>query len=141
MISYDPNNIFARILRGELPCHRIHEDEHTLAFLDIMPQSEGHTLVLPKAPAVTLLDLPADALSEAMQVTQRLAGVIVRTLGADGFKIAQFNGEAAGQTVFHVHFHIIPRWAGVSAKSHAQHKADQEALAALAVRLRAALDA
>jgi len=139
-MSYDTTNVFARILRGEIPCHRVYEDDATLAFMDIMPQAEGHTLVIPKAPAVTLLDLPADVLGPLLRTTQRIAAAVQHVTGCPGFMIAQLNGPAAGQTVFHAHFHIIPRWGGVDLGLHARAQGDHAELARMAERIRAALD-
>ncbi|MDY0013050.1 MAG: HIT family protein [Rhodocyclaceae bacterium] len=138
-MAYDNNNIFARILRGELPCVRLYEDEATLAFMDIMPQAEGHTLVLPKEPAETLLELSPEAASAAIRTTQHLARAVQAAVGAEGVFIGQFNGAASGQTVPHVHFHIIPRWEGVQVKGHARDKADMDHLELLAQRIIAAL--
>ena len=138
-MAYDNHNIFARILRGELPCVRLYEDESTLAFLDIMPQAEGHTLVLPKEPAETLLDLSPAAAAATIHTTQRLARAVRAAVGAEGLLISQFNGAAAGQTVPHVHFHIIPRWEGVGLKAHGGERADPDQLELLAGRIIAAL--
>lgn len=138
-MSYDPQNIFARILRGELPCVRVYEDAATLAFLDIMPQAEGHTLVLPKEPAATLLDLSPAAAAATIQVTQKVARAVQVAVGAEGLLISQFNGAAAGQTVPHVHFHILPRWEGIRLKAHGRDKADPDQLELLAERIIAAL--
>lgn len=139
-MAYDPENIFAKMLRGEIPCHKIYEDEDTLAFLDIMPMSEGHTLVITKAPAEGLFDVEPDALAKTMAVVQKLAAKIRDAVDADGVLIKQYNGEAAGQTVFHLHFHIVPRKEGMPLKGHAREMADQDELAALAEKLRAAID-
>ena len=107
-MTYDPNNVFAKVLRGELPCHKIYEDEDTLAFLDIMPRSEGHALVITKEKARDLFDVSPKALVKLMAVVRKIAPQIKEAVGADGVLIAQFNGAAAGQTVFHLHVHIIP---------------------------------
>ncbi|MBP7900089.1 MAG: HIT family protein, partial [Acinetobacter sp.] len=104
-MAYDDQNIFARILRGELPAIKIYEDDQVLAFMDIMPQAEGHTLVIPKTPAVTLLDLPADAAAYTIQIAQKIARAIESALDVKGIVLMQLSGEAAGQTVPHVHFH------------------------------------
>ena len=135
-MQYDPSNIFARIIRGELPCHKVYEDDHTLSFVDIMPQSEGHTLVLPKTPTVILTDLPTPALQTTMLVIQKVARAVIRAVDAPGFILSQFNGEVAGQTVPHVHFHIIPCFPGKTLKEHNRVQADADALAALAERIR-----
>jgi histidine triad (HIT) family protein len=135
-MTYDPNNIFAKVLKGELPCHKIYEDEHTLAFLDIMPRSDGHALVVTKADASDLFDVSPEALASLMGVVQKLGPVIKEAVGADGVLIQQFNGAAAGQTVFHLHVHIIPRKEGESLKPHAGITADPAALAATAKKIR-----
>ncbi len=109
---YDPQNIFAKILRGESPCVRIFDDDVALAFMDIMPRTKGHCLVIPKVPARNLLDVPAAALARFMPSVQRLALAAKRGLSADGVSVMQFNDAAGGQEVFHLHFHVMPRWAG-----------------------------
>ncbi len=139
-MRYDPSNPFAKILRGELPCIKLAESDDAVAIMDIMPQAEGHVLVIPKAPAAELFDLPEPALLGAARMTQRLARAVRATLRPDGVFIGQFNGAAAGQTVAHVHFHIIPRWKGVELRLHARDMADPAALEALAERIRAQLD-
>lgn len=139
MASYDPQNIFAKIIRGELPCHKVYEDDKVLAFLDIMPRSTGHTLVLPKVAARNLLDVSADDLNSVMAVAQRIAKVAMSALDADGVTIQQFNEGAGGQVVFHLHFHVIPRKASVPMKPPASEKEKPEALAETAKKLAAAL--
>lgn len=136
-MSYDNNNIFARILRGELPCHKVFEDAHTLAFMDIMPQAEGHTLVIPKAPAVDLMDVPADHLGPLLATTQRAARAVKAAFGAPGVMTAQLSGAAAGQTVFHVHFHVIPRFDGIDLRFHARGMEKPDILARHADMIRA----
>ena len=138
-MTYDTNNIFARILRGELPCHKVYEDDQTLAFMDVMPQAEGHTLVIPKAAGVGLLDTPTDALQAVIATTQKVARAVKTALDAPGVMIVQLNGAPAGQTVFHLHFHIIPRSEGLQLKFHARDMEKPEVLAALAAKIRAAL--
>jgi histidine triad (HIT) family protein len=138
-MDYRQDNIFARILRGELPAHRVFEDDHSLAFMDIMPQAEGHTLVIPKYPAVDLFDVPPDHLSRTIETTQRVARAVQRAFAAEGVMIAQLSGAAAGQTVFHLHFHILPRHAGVDFRMHARDMAPPELLADHASRVRQAL--
>ena len=135
-MSYDPNNVFAKVLRNELPSHKIYEDEDTLAFLDIMPRSEGHALVITKERATNLFDVSPEALAKLMAVVQKLAPEIKEAVGADGVLIAQYNGAAAGQTVFHLHVHIIPRKVGMELKPHAGKMADQAVLAATAEKIR-----
>jgi histidine triad (HIT) family protein len=135
-MTYDPNNIFAKILRGELPCHKIYEDENTLAFLDIMPRTEGHALVITKTQARDLFDASPEALADIMAVVQKLGPEIKNAVGADGVLIQQFNGAAAGQTVFHLHVHILPIKEGRPLKAHAGEMADQATLAATAEKIK-----
>ena len=135
-MAYDENNIFAKVLRGEIPCHKIYEDEDTLAFLDIMPRTEGHALVITKEKARDLFDVRPETLAKLMAVVQKLAPKIKEAVGAEGVLIQQFNGAAAGQTVFHLHVHIIPRKEGVELKPHAGKMADQAQLAATAEKIR-----
>jgi histidine triad (HIT) family protein len=133
---YDPQNIFARIIRGDAPCYKLYEDDDVLAFLDLYPQSAGHTLVIPKrSAAVNLLDVDTPALCQVMTVVQRLTRVIVDELQPEGVQVAQFNGAAAGQTVFHIHVHIVPRYAGTGMGVHAAQEADRGELEALQARL------
>jgi histidine triad (HIT) family protein len=139
MPNYDPNNIFAKILRGELPCNKVYEDDKTLAFLDIMPRQPGHTLVLPKAPARNLLDVSTDDLAHVMVVAQKIAKAAMTAFGADGITIQQFNEGAGGQVVFHLHVHVIPRKSGVPMKPPASEKEKPEVLAEHAKKLAAAL--
>jgi len=140
-MSYRDDNVFAMILRGDLPAHRVYEDEHTFAFMDIMPQAEGHTLVIPKYPAVDLFDLPAEYLNRTIDTTQRVARAVQQAFAAEGIMIAQLSGAAAGQTVFHIHFHILPRAAGVDFRMHARDMAPPDVLADHARRVREALAA
>lgn len=137
-MAYDNQNIFAKILRGELPAIKVYEDEHTLAFMDIMPQADGHTLVIPKAPAVTLLDLPAESAAYTIQIVQKIARAMEKGLDAPGIFLMQLSGEAVGQTVPHVHFHLIPRSVHELGK-HAIQMGDQEKIKALAEKIKAAL--
>jgi histidine triad (HIT) family protein len=139
MPSYDPNNIFAKILRGELPCHKVYEDDKALAFLDIMPRAPGHALVLPKAPARNLLDVSPDDLAHVMQVAQKIAKASMKVFGADGITVQQFNESAGGQVVFHLHVHVIPRHEGVAMKPPASVKAEPSELSDQALKLAAAL--
>ncbi len=139
MPAYDPNNIFAKILRGELPCHKVYEDDKTFAFLDIMPRAPGHTLVLPKSPARNLLDVAPDDLAAVIKVAQRIAKVSVQAFGADGVTIQQFNEAAGGQVVFHLHVHVIPRKDGIAMKPPATVKEAPDVLAEQAKKLAAAL--
>jgi histidine triad (HIT) family protein len=139
MPNYDPQNIFAKILRGEIPCHKIYEDERALAFLDIMPRAPGHTLVIPKAPARNLLDIDPADLAHVHQVAQKIAKAQMKAFSADGITIQQFNESAGGQVVFHLHVHVIPRHAGVSMKPAASFKEDNAVLSDHALKLAAAL--
>jgi histidine triad (HIT) family protein len=139
-MTYDPGNIFARILRGEVPAHKVFEDTHTLAFMDVMPQSEGHALVIPKWAAENLFDLPPDSLAATILTTQRVARAVKKAFDAPGIMIAQLNGRGAGQSVFHIHFHIVPRYEGIDLRFHARDMADPQLLAGHAARIRAALD-
>lgn len=139
--GYDPGNIFAKILRGEAPAHRVFEDEHSLAILDVMPQSDGHTLVLPKVPARDLFDLPPEALNAVMATTRRVAQGLQEAFRPDGLTLTQYNGAAAGQTVFHFHMHVIPRWADRPLRGHGRGFADPARLEEQAKRLRGVLAA
>jgi len=139
MAAYDPNNIFAKILRGELPAYKVYEDDKVLAFLDIMPRAPGHTLVLPKAAARNLLDVGADDLAAVMKAAQKIAKAGMQAFGADGVTLQQFNESAGGQVVFHLHVHVIPRKAGVPMKPPASEKEKPDVLAENAKKLAAAL--
>ena len=137
-MAYDDQNIFARILRGELPAIKIYEDDQVLAFMDIMPQADGHTLVIPKTPAVTLLDLPADAAAYTIQIVQKVAQAMEKALDAKGIVLMQLSGASAGQTVPHVHFHLIPSSVHELGR-HAVQMGDQDKIQALAEKIKAAL--
>lgn len=139
MLSYDTQNIFAKILRGELPCYKVYEDDKVFAFLDIMPRAPGHTLVLPKAPARNVLDVDSDDLAAVAKVAQKIAKAAMTVFDADGITVQQFNEGAGGQVVFHLHVHVIPRKAGVAMKPPASEKEKPEVLSAHAAKLAAAL--
>ena len=139
MPSYDPNNIFAKILRGELPCYKVYEDDKTLAFLDIMPRTTGHTLVLPKVPARNILDIGGEDLAHVMAVAQKVARGAMKAFSADGITIQQFNEGAGGQVVFHLHVHVIPRKTGVAMKPPASEKEKPDVLAEHAKKLAEAI--
>ena len=139
MAAYDQNNLFAKILRGELPCHKIYEDDKALAFLDIMPRAPGHALVLPKAPARNILDISPDDLAYVIKVAQKIAMASVQIFRADGVTIQQFNESAGGQVVFHLHVHVIPRKQGVAMKPPATVKEAPDVLADQAKQLATAL--
>ena len=135
---YDDQNIFAKILRGEMPCHKVHEDDRTLAFMDIMPRVDGHALVIPKAPSRNLLDIEPADLQHLIMVAQKIAKTAKTVFEADGVALWQFSEAAAGQVVFHTHFHILPCREGVAIRPPGQ-MGDQERIAAHAEKLRAAL--
>ena len=137
-MTYDDQNIFARILRGELPAIKVYEDDQVLAFMDIMPQADGHTLVIPKSPAVTLLDLNPEVAAYTIQIVQKIAKAIEKGLGVEGIVLMQLSGTAAGQTVPHVHFHLVPTSLHNLGK-HALVMGDQEKIKALAEKIKAAL--
>jgi histidine triad (HIT) family protein len=139
MATYDPNNIFAKIIRGELPCHKIYEDDRAFVFLDIMPRAPGHTLIIPKSPARNLLDVAPDDLAHVMRVAQKIAKAGMRAFSADGITLVQFSEPASGQEVYHLHVHIIPRKEGVAMRPPASHKEDNAVLAEHAKALIAAL--
>jgi histidine triad (HIT) family protein len=139
MPSYDPNNVFAKILRGELPAHKVYENDKSFAFLDIMPRAPGHTLVIPKAPARTIVDIEPDDLADLIKTTQAIARAAVKVFSADGLTIHQFNEPAGGQVVFHLHVHVIPRKNGVALKPPASVKEEPAVLSEHALKLAAAL--
>jgi len=138
-MAYDPANIFAKILRGEIPAHTIHEDDHVLAFLDIMPRAAGHALVIPKAPARNLLDVAPADLAAVMAVAQRVAQAQMKVFAAEGITVTQHNEKAGGQEVFHLHVHVIPRHAGIDLRPPLSYKEAPEVLAHQATQLKAAL--
>ena len=138
-MAYDSSNIFAKILRGEMTAHKIYEDDSTIAILDVMPQADGHTLIIPKTEAENLFDLEPQMAEAVMRVGQRVAQAVRRAFQPDGITLMQFNGAEAGQTVFHFHLHVIPRYAGQALRSHGRGFADPAVLAEQAERLRTAL--
>jgi histidine triad (HIT) family protein len=140
-MSYDPDNIFAKILRGQIPCHKVYEDAEALVFMDVMPQSPGHVLVVPKAASRNLFDADPAVLAKMTLLVQKVAVAAKAAFAADGVSIAQFNELAGGQTVFHLHFHIIPRFEGQPLQTHARKMEDGAVLAANAEKLKAALAA
>lgn len=137
--TYDTNNIFAKIIRGEIPCHKVYEDEHALVFMDVMPQSPGHALVVPKAASRNVLDADPATLIRLIPLVQRVAQAARRAFAADGISIIQYNEPAGGQSVFHLHFHVIPRYEGQALKPHSGTMEKAEVLAPLAAKLKAAL--
>lgn len=137
---YDRDNVFAKILRGDLPAHKVFEDDATFAFMDIMPRGDGHCLVIPKKPARNLLDVEADSLAAVMRTVQKVSRAAVKAFDADGLTVQQFNEAAGGQIVFHLHVHILPRFEGVKLRPHTGEMADQSVLAEQADRIRAALE-
>ena len=138
-MAYDSDNIFAKIIRGEAPAFKVYEDEHSIAFVDVMPQVDGHTLVIPKDDAENLHDADPTVLGATIQTVQTVADAVKKAFDAPGIMIAQLNGSAAGQTVFHLHFHILPRFEGLEFKMHARDMEDFETLEAHAQRIRAQL--
>ena len=141
MSDYDPANIFAKILRGELPSQRVYEDEKTIAIMDIMPRADGHALVIPKAPSRTFLNMAPADIAATYSTVQMIARAAKAAFGADGITIQQFNESAGGQVVFHTHVHVLPRRTGVSLRPHTGEMAKPEVLEAHAAKLRAALGA
>jgi histidine triad (HIT) family protein len=139
MMPYDPNNIFAKILRGELPKIAVYEDEHTLAFMDIMPAVEGHVLVIPKETGETIFDISPEAAAHTIRATQKVAAAVKKALGVPGVMLAQLNGSAAGQTIPHVHFHVLPRVAGADLHFHGKAMVKPDVLEPVAAKIRAAL--
>ena len=138
-MAYDTNNIFAKILRGEIPCVKVFEDAGTLAFMDVMPEAEGHVLVLPKEAARDILDLSAEGLRAMMATVQRVAKAVDRALAPDGIQLKQYTRASAGQSIFHVHFHVLPRWEGVELAPHGKAMVDAARLEPVAAKIRAAL--
>ena len=138
-MAYDENNIFAKILRGELPAHTVYEDADVIAFMDIMPQAPGHTLVVPRAASRNLLDAAPETLARLLPAVQRLAHAVKKAFDADGVTVMQFNEAAGGQTVYHLHVHVIPRMDGVALAKHTGGMEKGEVLAAHAARIKAAL--
>jgi histidine triad (HIT) family protein len=138
--EYQADNVFAKILRGELPAHRIFEDDDTLAFMDIMPRCKGHSLVIPKRPARNLLDVDPGSLAAVIRTTQKIARASMKAFAADGVTVQQFNETAGGQVIFHLHFHVLPRFAGIALKPHTGEMERPEVLAEHARMLREALE-
>ncbi len=138
--NYDPENIFAKILRGEMPCVKVYEDEHVISFMDIFPQAPGHTLVVPREPVRNALEMSDGALQATIVRVKRIARAVKTALAPDGIVITQFNGAPAGQTIFHVHFHIIPRQEGVALGAHGGGQADMDVLKDQAARIAAAIE-
>jgi len=136
---YDPSNVFAKILRGELPCHKLYEDDATFAFMDIMPRGRGHCLVIPKQPARNILDVSPESLAAVALTAQKLARAVVKAFNADGVTVQQFNEPAGGQVVFHLHVHVLPRFDGVPLKPPTTEMEKPEVLEANAEKIRAAL--
>jgi len=139
MTAYDQSNVFAKILRGELPSHTVYEDTDTLAIMDIMPRADGHVLVVPKAPYRNIFDAPAEALNAVALTTQKLARAVKAAFSAEGVTIQQFNEAAGGQVVFHLHVHVMPRFEGVALRPHTGAMEKNEVLASNAEKIREAL--
>jgi len=140
-MAYDTHNIFAKILRGEIPCHKVYEDDDVIAFLDVMPQGPGHTLVVPKAAARNLLDADPPMLAKLLPVAQKIARAVKAAFNADGISVFQYNEPAGGQSVFHLHIHVVPRFDGVALKPHSGKMEDPTVLAPNAEKVRKALAA
>ena len=138
-MTYDPNNIFAKILGGQIPSVKVYEDDKTLAFMDVMPEAEGHVLVIPKEGAENILDLSPAGLAALMATTQKVAKAVDKALAPDGILLKQYNRAAAGQSVFHVHFHIVPRWEGVPMAPHGKVMVQAAQLEPIAAKIRRAL--
>jgi histidine triad (HIT) family protein len=140
-MSYDSNNVFAKILRGELPASKVYEDADTLAFMDVMPRCEGHTLVVPKTPARNILDASPAQLAACVKTVQKVSAAVMKAFDAAGITVMQYNEPASGQVVFHLHFHVLPRWDGVALGPHTGKMEKQEVLAANAEKVKKALAA
>lgn len=140
MMEYDPDNIFAKIIRGEIPCHKIYEDENTFAFMDINPRVNGHCLVLPKTPTRNLLDADDASLAAVIKTSAKLGKAVKKAFDADGVTLEQFNESAAGQSVYHLHVHVLPRIEGISMKPHMGETEQNDVLADNAAKIKAALD-
>jgi histidine triad (HIT) family protein len=138
-MAYDPSNLFAKILRGEIPYVKVYEDAKTLAFMDVMPEADGHVLVVPKEPAENILDLSPEGMAAMMAATQKVAKAIDKALKPDGVLLKQYNRAAAGQSVFHVHFHIVPRWEDVPMAPHGKVMVQAATLEPIAAKIRSAL--
>ena len=138
-MTYDHNNIFAKILRGEIPCVKVYEDDKTLAFMDVMPEAEGHVLVVPKEGAENILDLSDEGLAAMMATTQKVTKAVDKALQPDGILLKQYNRAAAGQSIFHVHFHIVPRWEGVPMAPHGKVMVKPAVLEPIAAKIRSEL--
>ena len=138
-MAYDSSNIFAKILRGQIPCVKVYEDARTLAFMDVMPEAEGHVLVVPKEDAENILDLSAEGMAAMMATTQKIARAMDKALKPDGILLKQYNRAPAGQSIFHVHFHIVPRWEGVGLAPHGKVMVDATKLEPIAAKIRSEL--
>ena len=139
MAAYDPNNIFAKILRGQIPSVKVYEDDKTFAFMDVMPEADGHVLVIPKEGAQDILDLSAAVMAAMTATVQKVAKAVDKALSPDGILLKQYNRAAAGQSVFHVHFHIVPRWEGVPMAPHGKVMVEAAKLEPIAAKIRSAL--
>jgi histidine triad (HIT) family protein len=138
-MAYDNGNIFAKILRGEIPCVKVYEDAETLAIMDVMPEAEGHVLVVPKEPAENILDLSPAGMTAMMATTQKIAKAVDKALSPDGILLKQYNRAPAGQSIFHVHFHVVPRWEGVGLAPHGKAMVDAHLLEPIAAKIRSEL--
>lgn len=139
MTAYEPDNIFTKIIAGDIPSHKVYEDDETFVFMDINPRSDGHCLVIPKKGSRNLLDAEPMTLGNLIAVTQMISQAVMKAMNANGIMIEQFNEAPAGQSVFHLHFHVVPRYEGISVKPHMGERADDTALAAQCEKIKAAL--
>lgn len=138
-MAYDPNNIFAKILGGKIPSVKVYEDDKTFAFMDVMPEAEGHVLVIPKEGAENILDLSSEGMAAMTATVQKVAKAVDKALSPDGILLKQYNRAAAGQSVFHVHFHVVPRWEGVPMAPHGKVMVEAAKLEPIAAKIRSAL--
>jgi len=138
-MAYDNDNIFAKILRGETPCVKVYEDAGTLAFMDVMPEADGHVLVVPKESAQDIFDLSAEGMTAMMATTQKVSRAVDKALAPDGIQLKQYNRAPAGQSIFHVHFHIVPRWEGLGLAPHGKVMVEAAVLEPIAAKIRSAL--
>ena len=139
MPDYDPQNVFAKILRGEMPAQKVYEDDAAIAIMDVMPQADGHVLVIPKAPSRNLIDMEPEVIGPLFAAVQKVAVAVKTATGAEGVTITQFNEAPAGQSVFHAHVHVLPRWTDIPLKPHTGKMEKPEVLAAHADKIKAAL--
>jgi histidine triad (HIT) family protein len=136
-MTYDPDNIFAKIIRGDLPSCKVYEDDETFSFMDLFPQAKGHTLIVPKVAGIDIFSTPEENVMAAIRTTKKIAAAVDKVFQPDGMMIGQLNRAAAGQSVFHLHFHVLPRWEGVELKLHNTEQADVAELSEMAAKIAA----